>query len=237
MRYEGKTEQDAVEAAARALGKPAAELKYAVIRDEKSFWGGRVVEIEVEEDGGRREAGASRDACRRRRETRRQPRGAPGRGAAASARASRSRPARRTRRRSALVEATLTELLSAAGLLVEIAPPRAAGDEMLFELIGDDVEPLLANKGEGLSGPGGPGGPHRRPSAWAGPSIRDWTPKGSARTARRRSRSSRAVRRGGPPHAAARSCCRRSRPGNAAWFTWRSPRTRRSRPRAKGTGS
>ncbi len=52
----------------------------------------------------------------------------------------------------ALVEATLTELLSAAGLLVEIRRRDAQGDELLFELIGDDVEPLLANKGEGLTG-------------------------------------------------------------------------------------
>src|SRR5262249_23459666 len=51
-----------------------------------------------------------------------------------------------------VVEATLTELLSAAGLLVETRRREAAGDEMLYELIGDDVEPLLANKGEGLTG-------------------------------------------------------------------------------------
>ena len=51
-----------------------------------------------------------------------------------------------------MVEATLTELLSAAGLLVETRRSEATGDEMLFELFGDDVEPLLANKGEGLTG-------------------------------------------------------------------------------------
>jgi spoIIIJ-associated protein len=51
-----------------------------------------------------------------------------------------------------MVEATLTELLSAAGLLVETRRKQATGDEMLFELFGDDVEPLLANKGEGLTG-------------------------------------------------------------------------------------
>ena len=49
MRYEGKTEADAVEAAAQAIGVRSAELKYRIIRDEKSFWGGRVVEIELEE--------------------------------------------------------------------------------------------------------------------------------------------------------------------------------------------
>ena len=51
MRYEAKSVEEAVEGAARALGKTTAELKYTVIRDEKSFWGGRVVEIEVEEGG------------------------------------------------------------------------------------------------------------------------------------------------------------------------------------------
>ena len=49
MKYEAKTEEEAVAGAARALGKQPGELKYIVIRDEKSFWGGRVVEIEVEE--------------------------------------------------------------------------------------------------------------------------------------------------------------------------------------------
>src|SRR5437867_13138017 len=48
MRFEAKTEADAVELAARAAGKPAGEVKYRVVRDEKSFWGGRIVEIEVE---------------------------------------------------------------------------------------------------------------------------------------------------------------------------------------------
>ena len=50
----------------------------------------------------------------------------------------------------AAVEATLAELLSAAGFFVEIK--RRPAPEMLFELIGDDVEPLLAGGGEGLSG-------------------------------------------------------------------------------------
>ena len=36
-------------AAAQAIGVPSGELKYRVVRDEKSFWGGRVVEIELEE--------------------------------------------------------------------------------------------------------------------------------------------------------------------------------------------
>src|SRR5262249_30230792 len=57
MRYEGKTENDAVEAAAQALGVPAGELKYKVVRDEKSFWGGRVVEIELEAPGRATEMG------------------------------------------------------------------------------------------------------------------------------------------------------------------------------------
>lgn len=50
----------------------------------------------------------------------------------------------------AAVEATLSDLLSAAGFLVEVR--RRPAKEMLFELIGDDVEPLLASGGEGLSG-------------------------------------------------------------------------------------
>ncbi len=52
----------------------------------------------------------------------------------------------------AITESTLTELLSAAGLLLEIRKRASNGDELLFELIGDDVEPLLANQGEGLTG-------------------------------------------------------------------------------------
>jgi spoIIIJ-associated protein len=50
------------------------------------------------------------------------------------------------------VESTQTELLSAAGLLVETRRRESTGDELHFELFGDDVEPLLANKGEGLTG-------------------------------------------------------------------------------------
>ena len=49
MRFEAKTETDAVEQAARALKRSAADVKYRVVRDEKSFWGGRIVEIEVDE--------------------------------------------------------------------------------------------------------------------------------------------------------------------------------------------
>ncbi len=48
MRYEGKSEAEAVEAAASERGVAAGELRYKIVRDEKSFWGGRVVEIEVE---------------------------------------------------------------------------------------------------------------------------------------------------------------------------------------------
>jgi spoIIIJ-associated protein len=135
MRYEGKTEQDAVEGAAKALGKPAAQLEYTVIRDEKAFWGGRVVEIEVEDgtvDG--QQSTADREPETPAHEE------APAVGVATDAEA------------LAVVEATLTELLSAAGLLVETRRKEVTGDEMLFELFGDDVEPLLANKGEGLTG-------------------------------------------------------------------------------------
>ena len=52
MRFEGKSEQDAIETALKELKRPASQLRYHVVRDEKSFWGGRVVEIEVEVEGG-----------------------------------------------------------------------------------------------------------------------------------------------------------------------------------------
>ena len=141
MRYEAKTEQDAVEGAAKALGKRAEDLKYTVIRDEKAFWGGRVVEIEVQDADG---AAASRTPA-----VEREPEPAPAPAVVAAAPA----VAEATDAEAlAMVEATLTELLSAAGLLVETRRKEATGDEMLFELFGDDVEPLLANKGEGLTG-------------------------------------------------------------------------------------
>jgi len=37
MRFEAKTEADAVEQAGRAFGKSAAEVRCRVVRDEKSF--------------------------------------------------------------------------------------------------------------------------------------------------------------------------------------------------------
>jgi len=181
MRYEAKTVEEAVEGAARALGKTATELKYTVIRDEKSFWGGRVVEIDVDEGrGGRVEAREPRAEDRLPEPTREvettlpseafaappssrdrgaasdspvRARGPRDRGAASEAPRERdTTPGATDAEAIALVEATLTELLSAAGLLVEIRRRDAQGDELLFELIGDDVEPLLANKGEGLTG-------------------------------------------------------------------------------------
>ncbi|HWZ86347.1 MAG TPA: R3H domain-containing nucleic acid-binding protein [Thermoanaerobaculia bacterium] len=149
MRYEAKTEQEAVEGAAKALGKPAAGLKYTVIRDEKAFWGGRVVEIEVEDAGdGHTAAGAAVEF-----EAPFPSPEAPAPAVAAPAPA-RVAPAALAPEADAVaaVETTLTELLSAAGLLVETRRREVNGDEMLFELFGDDVEPLLANKGEGLTG-------------------------------------------------------------------------------------
>ena len=144
MRYEAKTEQDAVEGAAKALNKTAAELKYTVIRDEKAFWGGRVVEIEVQVQGA--------DGGVEGRESRVE-KSEPEPVVAAPASAEVPAVAAATDAEAlAMVEATLTELLSAAGLLVETRQKAATGDEMLFELFGDDVEPLLANKGEGLTG-------------------------------------------------------------------------------------
>jgi spoIIIJ-associated protein len=144
MRYEGKTEADAVQAAARALQVAAADVQYHVIRDERSFWGGRVVEIEVAEGqrGEPAESGSEPGLAGPR-----DPEQAPP--AAESSRTGAPEGAM-DEEAFAAVEVALTELLSAAGFLVEIR--RRAGSEMLFELIGDDVEPLLASGGEGLSG-------------------------------------------------------------------------------------
>jgi len=147
MRYEGKSEAEAAASAARELGLDPERLRYKVVRDEKSFWGGRVVEIEVETETG---APAS------------SPSSAPSAPAAPRAMesaesADSAEPADRaasepvTEEDWAAVDAALTELLSAAGFLVEIRR-RPSPDEMVFELIGDDVEGLLANKGEGLNG-------------------------------------------------------------------------------------
>jgi len=136
MRFEGKTEAEAVEAAAQDLARPAGELKYRVIRDEKSFWGGRVVEIEVEE---RVESRESRVESAEKEPLATVPQAS---GAAQEALDPEA---------FAAVEAALTELLSAAGFLVEIRR-QPSSEEMVFELIGDDVEPLLANRGEGLTG-------------------------------------------------------------------------------------
>ena len=158
MRYEAKTEPEAVEAAARALGKTAAEIQYRVIRDEKSFWGGRVVEIDVEDSAdGRRETeddrGEPEDLGRETEpeepeifETPRTMREVPAGPREAS------QPGATDAEAVALAESTLTELLSAAGLLVETKRRPSESDELLFELFGDDVEPLLANQGEGLTG-------------------------------------------------------------------------------------
>ena len=161
MRYEGKTEADAVEAAAQAIGVPAAELKYRVVRDEKSFWGGRVVEIELEEPGRAESRAAVTPRPEDEEETFVPPVARPR--PPAAERPPRPAAGREPRDESgkapegamddeafAAVEATLAELLSAAGFFVEIR--RRPGAEMLFELIGDDVEPLLAAGGEGLSG-------------------------------------------------------------------------------------
>jgi spoIIIJ-associated protein len=153
MRYEGKSEEEAVAEASRQLGRAAGELGYRVVRDERSFWGGRIVEIEVETGGaagGPSPAGAAREAARE------EPRQPP-----APERAERTEGAEvapREEEGAALdpeafsaAETTLTELLSAAGFLVEIRR-QPSTVEMIFELMGDDVEPLLANRGEGLSG-------------------------------------------------------------------------------------
>jgi spoIIIJ-associated protein len=155
MRYEGKSEQDAVAEAARALGKPAGELRYRVLRDEKSFWGGRVVEIEVEDAGTetvRRGAEPAPEPAFEPPPATSSAAARPSAAAPESAAPASSTPAATGPDAIAVVESTLTELLSAAGLLLEIRRREAPGDEILFELIGDDAEPLLANQGEGLTG-------------------------------------------------------------------------------------
>jgi spoIIIJ-associated protein len=152
MRFEGKTEEEAVSTALKTLKRPAAELSYTVIRDEKSFWGGRVVEIEV--------GGVPGVESRESRIEGLEP-APPAPVAPEALEKKRPAPAEAERREAAAevldeeawaaAEATLTELLSAAGLLVEIRR-HPSPTEMVFELIGDDVEPLLANRGEGLNG-------------------------------------------------------------------------------------
>jgi spoIIIJ-associated protein len=158
MRFEAKTEADALERAAAALNCSTADVKYRVVRDEKSFWGGRIVEIEVETPPA---SAASSDSDSKdtaeavvqtvldqppaalERETER-----------AAARPSgprRSGEPVLDEEAFAAVESTLSELLSAAGFLLETRR-RSSREEMVIELIGDDVEPLLANKGEGLNG-------------------------------------------------------------------------------------
>jgi spoIIIJ-associated protein len=151
MRFEAKSEADAVERAAQALDCSIAEVKYHVVRDEKSFWGGRIVEIEVEAPaaGDSQETAAAvvqtsldQPPAALERETERGASRAPG--------ARRGEPVL-DEEAFAAVESTLSELLSAAGFLLETRR-RTSREEMVIELIGDDVEPLLANKGEGLNG-------------------------------------------------------------------------------------
>lgn len=217
MRYEGKSEREALEAAGKALNRAPESIRHRVVRDEKSFWGGRVVEIEVEDEAEIKapeflsERGPERDdrdaipippplgeprptraiwrdstaedaphageaeddeetwdarppaKGRVPRESRQNPapdrRGdverVPGSNSEArlpGANSDARLPGATDAEAVAAVESTLTELLSAAGLLVETRRRESTGDELLFELFGDDVEPLLANKGEGLTG-------------------------------------------------------------------------------------
>lgn len=174
MRFEGKSEQEAIEMALRELKRPASELEYSIVRDEKSFWGGRVVEIEVagvepgRPSGGLALAGEETAKIPPPTEVFR-PDPVPaapsvagpagGRRGGQEGEPERERvggrsgslgPGAMDEEAFAAVEATLTELLSAAGFLVETR--RRPGEEMLFELIGDDTGPLLANRGEGLNG-------------------------------------------------------------------------------------
>jgi spoIIIJ-associated protein len=151
MRFEAKTEADALARAARELNRDAGEIAYRVVRDEKSFWGGRIVEIDVEEVArasaapSRPEAPAEleRAAAEPVEEEAEAPRRSPS--------PRRAGPPVLDEEAFTTVESTLSELLSTAGFLLETRR-RASQEEMVIELIGDDVEPLLANKGEGLNG-------------------------------------------------------------------------------------
>ena len=161
MRFEAKTEAEAVEMAARELGIEASGVEYRVVRDERSFWGGRIVEIEA----GEPERTAPVPAPPASPEKRLPPPGdavAPSRFERDEESFAAPAPMRSSGPRSApeavldedafaAVESTLSELLSAAGFLLETRR-RASTTEMVIELMGDDVEPLLANKGEGLNG-------------------------------------------------------------------------------------
>ncbi len=157
MRFEAKTETDAVDSAARALNRAAEQLVYRVVRDEKSFWGGRIVEIEVDEAPGATAASELEDTAVDVVQTALdQPPPALEREMDSLAQASEVHPRRSgppvlDEEAFAAVESTLSELLSAAGFLVETRR-KPSREEMVIELIGDDVEPLLASKGEGLNG-------------------------------------------------------------------------------------
>jgi spoIIIJ-associated protein len=155
MRFEAKTEADAVKQAAQALGRSTADVSYRVIRDEKSFWGGRIVEIEVDAPAGAALATweANDTAAAVDQTTLDQPPAALEREekAAAADRSRRSDEPVLDEEAFAAVESTLSELLSTAGFLLETRR-QSSREEMVIELIGDDVEPLLANKGEGLNG-------------------------------------------------------------------------------------
>ena len=163
MRFEAKTEADAVEQAARALGRPAADVHYRVVRDEKSFWGGRIVEIEVAEPAAETPRAAAASYVEPAAAAAGRPEAPVSREAPVAEHAEtdfaeippsprrREGPAPLDEESYAAVESALSELLSAAGFLVETRR-RSSSDEMVIELIGDDVEPLLANKGEGLNG-------------------------------------------------------------------------------------
>jgi len=162
MRFEAKTEADAVEEAARALGRPAADVRYRVVRDEKSFWGGRIVEIEVAEPVAEMPRPAAPECDVESATAVATARPEPPVATTSNVdltpfgdqtrpRVSRDDPAPLDEESYAAVESALSELLSAAGFLVETRR-LSSSDEMVIELIGDDVEPLLANKGEGLNG-------------------------------------------------------------------------------------
>ena len=226
MRFEGKSEQEAIETALKELKRPAAELRYHVVRDEKSFWGGRVVEIEVEVEGAgtsrgaprpsgraKSRAAASAPATRRRRRAGRAP---------AAARAGPRPPPTRRRLRGArgpragragaepgamddeafaAVEATLDRAPRRRRIPRRDAPPPVARRDALRA---DRRRRRAAARQprRGLERPRGPDRAASPPSGSDAPSTRGSTRKDFARTRRNRSRSSRCAR---PTRPSARS--------------------------------
>ena len=216
MRYEGKTEADAIAAAAQAIGVPAAELKYRVVRDERSFWGGRVVEIELEEPA-RPEPRESR--AEKPEEQEPEPGSglelpaAAGGGAPAAAE---SRPPRGGDGRGGVRRGggDADRAPFRGGLLRRDPAAPRQGDALRVDRRRRRAAARLRRRR--VERPGSPDGAHRLQAAGAGPSIRAWTPRGSGRISASRWKSSPCAPRRRPNARTGRNSCRRSPPPNGA---------------------